>query len=71
MTEDATEKLAELVRSGRELLDELTGQDDEAWIDFGDVDLYETWLGSAGQLLLTICGPQSEVFGSFRDIVNS
>jgi len=70
MTEDAPEKLAELIRSGRELVDEIARQEDDDWIDFGEVDAYETWLGSTGQLLLTLGGPQSEIFGRFRDILN-
>jgi hypothetical protein len=70
MTEDAPEKLAELIRNGRELVDELSGQDAGGWVDFGEVDPYERWLGSTGQLLLTLGGPQSEIFGRFRDIVN-
>ena len=33
--------------------------------------IYETWLGSVGQLLLAVEGPESEYFGRFREIVNA
>jgi hypothetical protein len=71
MPEDITAKLANLVKDGRDLVDELASQDDDSWIDFGDVRIYETWLGTTGQLLLSIGGPQSEHFVKFREIIDS
>jgi hypothetical protein len=71
MSDEITARLADLIKTGRELLDDVASQDDAAWIDFGEVTIYESWLVSAGQLLLTTVGPESEQFGRFREIVNS
>ena len=39
MSDEITSELAELIKKGRELVDDLPSLDDHGWIDHGDVDL--------------------------------
>jgi hypothetical protein len=71
MSDAITSRLAELVKDGRELVDDLVDQQDDTWVDDGDVAIYESWLAASGQLLLNIEGPESASFGKFRQIINS
>ncbi len=71
MSDAITSKLADLVKNGRELVDDLVDQQDDAWVDDGDVAIFESWLAASGQLLLNVEGPESASFGTFRKIINS
>ena len=71
MSDAITSRLAELVKDGRELVDDLVDQQDDDWVDDGDVAIYETWLAASGQLLLNVEGPESASFGNFRQIINA
>jgi hypothetical protein len=71
MADEIAGELGELIKKGRELLDELASEDEDGWIDYGAVEPYEDWLYGVGHLLLTAEGPESGHFADFRRILNT
>jgi len=71
MAEDVSSRLTGLIKKGEELIDDLEGQGDDAWIDDAAVATFQTWVVAAGDLLLVLGGPQSDHFSDFRKIVFS
>jgi hypothetical protein len=71
MPEEISGRLAAVVKRGRELVDRLRGEEDEAWIDDSDLAPYEAWLIEVGELLLSLSDPELESFREFRRILAS